>query len=157
MKKSMSYILFGILVSTSAIAYEVKTEYITEEVCPAIAGCWMNPKTGECPDCITITRKVVVENYNTTMTKPKTAVHHEKNPEKKKSYSVVGTLWECLSACQNGYMSFYDDAGNWYDKNMNRTGSAGTGIDCIATGLEEWPVGDHSCDPFKLVRRVKKS
>ena len=56
MKKSMSYILFGILVSTSAIAYEVKTEYITEEVCPAFAGCWMNPKTGECPDCITITR-----------------------------------------------------------------------------------------------------
>ena len=59
MKKSMSYILFGILVSTSAIAYEVKTEYITEEVCPAIAGCWMNPKTGECPDCVTETRKIV--------------------------------------------------------------------------------------------------
>ena len=157
MKKSMSYILFGILVSTSAIAYEVKTEYITEEVCPASAGCWMNPKTGECPDCITITRKVVVENYNTTVTKPKIVVHHEKKPEKKKNRSWVGVLMKCVSACENGYRYYSDSAGNWYDKDMNRTGSTGTGIDCIATGLEEWPVGDHSCDPFKLVRRVKKS
>ena len=157
MKKSMSYILFGILVSTSAIAYEVKTEYITEEVCPAIAGCWMNPKTGECPDCITITRKVVVENYNTPVTKPKIVVHNEKKPEKKKNRSWVGVLMKCVSACENGYRYYSDSAGNWYDKDMNRTGSTGTGIDCIATGLEEWPVGDHSCDPFKLVRRVKKS
>ena len=117
----------------------------------------MNPKTGECPDCITITRKVVVENYNTTVTKPKIVVHHEKKPEKKKNRSWVGVLMKCVSACENGYRYYSDSAGNWYDKDMNRTGSTGTGIDCIATGLEEWPVGDHSCDPFKLVRRVKKS
>tara|TARA_B100000586_G_C19872581_1_gene327457 strand:- start:92 stop:448 length:357 start_codon:yes stop_codon:yes gene_type:complete len=33
-------------------------EYVTEKVCPAIAGCWMNPETGECPDCVTERREV---------------------------------------------------------------------------------------------------
>jgi len=44
---------------SSASATETKTEFITEEVCHAVAGCWINPKTGECPDCVTETRKVV--------------------------------------------------------------------------------------------------
>ena len=25
---------------------------MTEEVCPAISGCWVDTKTGECPDCV---------------------------------------------------------------------------------------------------------
>jgi len=49
---------------SSASATETKTEFITEEVCHAVAGCWVNVKTGECPECVTETRKIVtvVEN-----------------------------------------------------------------------------------------------
>jgi len=34
-------------------------EYVTEEVCHALAGCWIDTKTGECPDCVIERRKVV--------------------------------------------------------------------------------------------------
>ena len=43
-----------IFLSSTALADE---EYVEEEVCPAVAGCWMNPETGECPDCITERRE----------------------------------------------------------------------------------------------------
>ena len=52
-------IIFVMVTLSSASAIETRTEIITEEVCHAIAGCWMNPLTGECPDCVTETRKIV--------------------------------------------------------------------------------------------------
>ena len=57
-------LIFVMVTLSSASAAETKTEFITEEVCHAVAGCWINPRTGECPDCVTETRKVVtvIEN-----------------------------------------------------------------------------------------------
>jgi len=57
-------IIFVMVTLSSASAIETRTEIITEEVCHAIAGCWMNPLTGECPDCVTETREIVtvIEN-----------------------------------------------------------------------------------------------
>ncbi len=52
-------LIFVMVTLSSAFATETKTEYITEEVCHAVAGCWVNVKTGECPDCVTETRKIV--------------------------------------------------------------------------------------------------
>ena len=52
-------LIFVIVTLSSTSATETKTEFITEEVCHAVAGCWINPKTGECPECVTETRKVV--------------------------------------------------------------------------------------------------
>lgn len=52
-------LIFVMVTLNSASAIETRTEFVTEKVCPAIAGCWMNPKTGECPDCVTETRKIV--------------------------------------------------------------------------------------------------
>ena len=52
-------LIFVMVTLSSAFATETKTEYITEEVCHAVAGCWVDTKTGECPDCVTETRKVV--------------------------------------------------------------------------------------------------
>ena len=52
-------LIFVIVTLSSASATETKTEFITEEVCHAVAGCWINPRTGECPDCVTETRKIV--------------------------------------------------------------------------------------------------
>ena len=52
-------LIFVMVTLSSASATETKTEFITEEVCHAVAGCWVNVKTGECPDCVTETRKIV--------------------------------------------------------------------------------------------------
>ena len=52
-------LIFVMVTLSSAFATETKTEYITEEVCHAVAGCWVDTKTGECPDCVVETRKIV--------------------------------------------------------------------------------------------------
>ena len=55
MKHLVLTLWFVLFLSSSALA---GVEHVTEEVCHAIAGCWMNPKTGECPDCVLETREV---------------------------------------------------------------------------------------------------
>ena len=52
-------LIFVMVTLSSASAAETRTEFITEEVCHAVAGCWVDTKTGECPDCVMETRKVV--------------------------------------------------------------------------------------------------
>ncbi len=62
MKRILTILLFTLMFGSAAIAGNViKTEYITEEVCKAINGCWVDPKNGNCPDCVTITRTIVTE------------------------------------------------------------------------------------------------
>ena len=124
MIKLWSAILFGMLLSTSVIAGEVKTEYITEETCTAIAGCWIDTKTGKCPDCVTVTRKVVtetkivVESYEIAKAEPKkTKTKKKKTNYRKKTW--VGTLFKCNVGCRYAY---WDSDGNNYDKNFNRIG-----------------------------------
>ena len=52
-------ILIIMTLSTASFAAATKTEIIEEEVCHAVAGCWVNPKNGECPDCVIETRTIV--------------------------------------------------------------------------------------------------
>ena len=52
-------LIFIMVTLSSASATETRAEYIEEMVCHAVAGCWINPTTGECPDCVTETRKIV--------------------------------------------------------------------------------------------------
>ena len=61
MKRLLSSILIIMTLSSASYAAATKTEIIEEEVCHAVAGCWINPKTGECPDCVIETRKIVTE------------------------------------------------------------------------------------------------
>ena len=61
MKRLLSSILIIMALSSASYAAATKTEIIEEEVCHAVAGCWINPKTGECPDCVIETRKIVTE------------------------------------------------------------------------------------------------
>ena len=56
MKHLVLTLWFVLFLSSSALA---GVEFVTEEVCHAIAGCWVDTKTGECPDCVMETRKVV--------------------------------------------------------------------------------------------------
>ena len=79
-------IIFVIVTLSSASAIETRTEIITEEVCHAIAGCWMNPLTGECPDCVTETREIVtvIENESTIKMKSNSStIVAKKTPSKK--------------------------------------------------------------------------
>jgi len=56
MKNLILILWFVLFLSSSALA---GVEYVTEEVCHAMAGCWVDTKTGECPDCVIERRKVV--------------------------------------------------------------------------------------------------
>ena len=59
----MKHLLIVIIMtlSTASFAAATKTEIIEEEVCHAVAGCWINPSTGECPNCVIETRKIVTK------------------------------------------------------------------------------------------------
>ena len=56
MKHLVLTLWFVLFLSSSALA---GVEYVTEEVCHAISGCWVDTKTGECPDCVIEKREVV--------------------------------------------------------------------------------------------------
>ena len=64
MKKLLLTISFLTLLSSALMA---KTETTTEEICKSPAGCSINIKTGECPDCISITRTIVTKDIVKTI------------------------------------------------------------------------------------------
>ena len=88
MKHLILTLWFVLLMSSSALA---GVEYVTEEVCPALAGCWMNVKTGECPDCVIERRKVVHTHKETFIVKKKPVV--KTTPKKK---STGKRKWKCI-------------------------------------------------------------
>ncbi len=88
MKHLVLTLWFVLLMSSSALA---GVEYVTEEVCPALAGCWMNVKTGECPDCVIERRKVVHIHEETFIVKKKPVV--KMTPKKK---STGKKKWKCI-------------------------------------------------------------
>ena len=84
-------LIFIMVTLSSASAIETRTEFVTEEVCHAIAGCWMDAITGECPDCVTETRKIVTVIEKEPVVKPiievklkSSAIVVKKTPSKKK-------------------------------------------------------------------------
>ena len=56
MKNLILILWFVLFMSSSALA---GVEYVTEQVCHAMDGCWLDTKTGECPDCVIEKREVV--------------------------------------------------------------------------------------------------
>ena len=116
MKHLVLTLWFVLFLSSTVLA---GVEYVTEEVCHAPAGCWVNVETGECPDCVIGRREVththeekpVIKNQPVVKTTPKKEITFPSN----KTY--VGTLWKCIIACRYAY---WDDAGNNYDENMKR-------------------------------------
>ena len=88
MKHLILTLWFVLLMSSSALA---GVEYVTEEVCPALAGCWMNVNTGECPDCVIERRKVVHTHEETFIVKKKPVV--KTTPKKK---STGKRKWKCI-------------------------------------------------------------
>ena len=120
MKHLVLTLWFVLFLSSSALA---GVEYVTEEVCHAMSGCWMDTKTGECPDCVIERREVVHTHEEEPVIVEKPVVKKplvvKTTPKKRVTYpsnKVVGTLWKCVIACPSAY---WDDAGNHFDKNMN--------------------------------------
>ena len=121
MKHLVLTLWFVLFLSSSALA---GVEYVTEEVCHAMSGCWMDTKTGECPDCVmerrevphtheetpVIVEKPVIKNKPVVKTTPKKEITIPSNKK------WVGTLFKCQVGCRYAY---WDSAGNDYDKNMN--------------------------------------
>ena len=74
MKHLVLTLWFVLLMSSSALA---GVEYVTEEVCPALAGCWLDTKTGECPDCVMEKREVAHTHEETPVIVEKPVVIKE--------------------------------------------------------------------------------
>ena len=107
MKHLVLTLWFVLFLSSSALA---GVEHVTEEVCHAIAGCWMNPKTGECPDCVMEKREVAHthEEEPVVVEKKVTKVIIEKPIVKFKSKKK----WTCIiKPCD-----FIDENGNLIDE-----------------------------------------
>ncbi len=114
MKHLVLTLWFVLFLSSTVLA---GVEYVTEEVCPALAGCWIDTKTGECPDCVIERRKVVHIHEETFIVKKRPVV--KTTPKKKitipSNKKWIGTLFKCQVGCRYAY---WDSAGNNYDENM---------------------------------------
>tara|TARA_Y100000310_G_C20369032_1_gene662638 strand:- start:432 stop:737 length:306 start_codon:yes stop_codon:yes gene_type:complete len=88
MKKLLSAILFGMILSSTSFA---RVEYVTEEVCPIPAGCRIVMETGECIGCVIKTRKIVIEDEEIVKTiEPKRSFRSPKKESNKKWTCIVG-------------------------------------------------------------------
>ena len=123
MKNLILILWFVLFLSSSALA---GVEYVTEEVCHAMSGCWMDTKTGECPDCVIEKREVVHTHEETPVIVEKLVVVKKQSVAKttpKKKITIpsnkkwVGTLFKCMVGCLHPY---WDSDGNNYDEKMNR-------------------------------------
>ena len=121
MKHLVLTLWFVLFLSLSALA---GVEYVTEQVCHAMDGCWLDTKTGECPDCVIEKREVVHTHEKTLVIVEKPVI--KKRPvvkyEPKKKITIpskkwVGTLFKCMVGCRYAY---WDSVGNNYDNKMNR-------------------------------------
>ena len=108
MKNLILILWFVLFLSSSALA---GVEYVTEEVCHAMSGCWVDTKTGECPDCVIEKREVVHTHEKTpVIVEKKVAIEESINepvvkfkPKKK---------WTCIiKPCD-----FIDENGNLIDE-----------------------------------------
>ena len=78
-------------------------EYVTEEVCPALAGCWMNVKTGECPDCV-IERREVAHTHEEKPVVVEKPIVRKSTPKKVKTVKWRCVVGPCDFIDENGYL-----------------------------------------------------
>jgi hypothetical protein len=109
MKHLVLTLWFVLFLSSSALA---GVEHVTEEVCHAIAGCWMNPKTGECPDCVLETREVAHTHEEEPVVVEKPIVRSIPKKEKLVNGYTRKVKWTCIiKPCD-----FIDENGNLIDE-----------------------------------------
>ena len=120
MKNLILILWFVLFLSSSALA---GVEYVTEEVCHAMAGCWVDTKTGECPDCVIERRKVVHTHEETPVIVEKPIVRinpnkikHNRKVIPNKGYPVHYKVKKVKWTCVVGPCDFIDEDGNLIEK-----------------------------------------
>jgi hypothetical protein len=114
MKHLVLTLWFVLFLSSSALA---GVEYVTEEVCHAMSGCWMDTKTGECPDCVIERREVVHTHEVEKPVRVEKSVIVEKpivrvKPNRVIPKKVKKVKWTCIiKPCD-----FIDENGNLIEK-----------------------------------------
>ena len=114
MKHLVLTLWFVLFLSSTVLA---GVEYVTEMVCPAPAGCWIDMKTGECPDCVIGKREVVHTHEEKPFVEPKKSYWAPKKtvtvetPKKKETIKKRGD-WTCIV----GPCDFIDENGNLIEK-----------------------------------------
>ena len=109
MKHLVLTLWFVLFLSSSALA---GVEYVTEEVCHAISGCWVDTKTGECPDCVMERREVTHTHKEKPVIVEKPIVRYRPNKEKLVDGYTRKVKWTCVvEPCD-----FIDSNGNLIDE-----------------------------------------
>ena len=104
MKHLVLTLWFVLFLSSTVLA---GVEYVTEEVCPALAGCWMNVKTGKCPDCVIERREVAHTHEEKPVIVVEKPIVRKSTPKK-----VKKVKWTCIiKPCD-----FIDSNGNLIDE-----------------------------------------
>ena len=104
MKHLIFTLWFVLFLSSISLA---GVEYVTEEVCPALAGCWMNVETGECPDCVMERREVAHTHEEEPVIVVEKPIVRKSTPKKVKTVK-----WRCIvEPCD-----FIDENGNLIEK-----------------------------------------
>ena len=103
MKHLVLTLWFVLFLSSISLA---GVEYVTEEVCHAMSGCWMDTKTGECPDCV-IEKREVVHTHEVTPVIVEKPIVRKSTPKKVKTVK-----WRCVV----GPCDFIDENGNLIEK-----------------------------------------
>ena len=110
MKHLVLTLWFVLFLSSSALA---GVEYVTEEVCHAMSGCWMDTKTGECPDCVIEKREVV---HTHEVEKPVIVEKPIVRVKPKKEKLVDGYTRKVKWTCIIKPCDFIDSNGNLIEK-----------------------------------------
>ena len=109
MKHLVLTLWFVLFLSSSALA---GVEYVTEEVCHAISGCWVDTKTGECPNCVLETREVAHTHEEEPVVIEKPIVRSIPKKEKLVNGYTRKVKWTCIiKPCD-----FIDSNGNLIDE-----------------------------------------
>ena len=109
MKHLVFTLWFVLFLSSTGLA---GVEYVTEEVCPALAGCWMNVKTGECPDCVMERREVAHTHEEKPVIVEKSIFRSISKKEKLVDGYTRKVKWTCVvEPCD-----FIDSNGNLIDE-----------------------------------------
>ena len=111
MKNLILILWFVLFLSSSALA---GVEYVTEEVCHAMSGCWMDTKTGECPDCVVETIEVAHTHEETPVIVEKPVVAEKPIVVEKKTPKVEIVVFEptvVTNTKSSKKMCFFPDLG----------------------------------------------
>ena len=109
MKNLILILWFVLFLSSSSLA---GVEYVTEQVCHAMDGCWLDTKTGECPDCVIEKREVVLTHEAEPVIVEKPIVRYTPNKEKLVDGYTRKVKWTCVvEPCD-----FIDSNGNLIDE-----------------------------------------